>query len=352
MNRDFLLPGCKLKLGRLTGLALGLALIAGCGKARHEQAAPEAPLPTAQVQTKAVEIKTLPEFEEVVGTVRAKLRATIEAKTSGRIVDLPVELGQKLTAGQLLVRLDAPEIQARLQQAEASLQQAERDGNRVSSLYAQKAATRADYDAAESRLEVTKAGLAEAKAMLSYVQVNAPFDSVVTRKLADVGDLATPGKPLLELQDPTRLQLEADVPEAIAGKIQSGARMAIRIEGAAAELTGTVAEMAPNADPLSRTFRVKLALPEGPGLRSGQFGRLAVPIGESSSIRVPAAAVVQRGQLEIVFAVENQRAHLHLVKTGRQLNDETEILSGLDAGDAVVIDNAGQLVDGQPVTVR
>jgi hypothetical protein len=85
---------------------------------------------------------------------------------------------------------------------------------------------------------------------------------------------------------------------------------------------------------------------------SGQFARLLVPVGQTTSMRVPASAVVQRGQMEIVFAVEHQRARLHLVKTGRQLKDETEILSGLDAGDSVVIDNPSQLVDGQPVTTR
>jgi multidrug efflux pump subunit AcrA (membrane-fusion protein) len=84
----------------------------------------------------------------------------------------------------------------------------------------------------------------------------------------------------------------------------------------------------------------------------GQFARLVVPIGERSSVRVPAAAVVQRGQMEIVFVVTNQRAHLHLVKTGRQINNETEILSGLDAGDSVVVDGAPQLVDGQPVSLK
>ena len=126
--------------------------------------------------------------------------------------------------------------------------------------------------------------------------------------------------------------------------------MAIRAGVPAGELTATVAEIGPTVDPLSRTFRVKLDLQNDRGLMSGQFVRLSVPVGEITSMRVPANAVVQRGQMEIVFAVENQHARLHLVKTGRLFKDETEILSGLDSGDSVVIDNASQLVDGQPVT--
>ncbi len=303
------------------------------------------------VQTKSVETRALPALEEVVGTVRARLRATIEAKTSGRIVELPVTLGQKIKAGELLARLDAPEIKARLDQADASLHQAERDWKRVSSLYNQQAATRADYDGAESRLELARAGVAEARALLEYVEVKAPFDGVVTRKSVDVGDLATPGRPLVEVEDPRRLQLEADVPEAIAARIRAGGVMTVRAGGESG-LSGSVAEIAPNADPVSRTFRVKLDLSGDERLMSGQFARLVVPVGETTSMRVPASAVVQRGQLEIVFAVENQHARLHLVRTGRPFDHEIEILSGLDAGDAVVIDNAAQLVDGQPVTVE
>ena len=125
--------------------------------------------------------------------------------------------------------------------------------------------------------------------------------------------------------------------------------MSVRLNGNGSELQATVAEIAPVADPNSRTLRVKLDLPGGPGLMSGQFARLLVPTGEADSLRIPASAVVLRGQMEIVFAVENGRAHLRLVKTGRRLNDEIEILSGLAAGDAVVVENAQNLVDGQAV---
>ena len=117
-------------------------------------------------------------------------------------------------------------------------------------------------------------------------------------------------------------------------------------------LTGTVSELSLAADSVSRTFRVKVDLTAQPGLSSGQFARLLVPVGASDSLRVPAAAVVQRGQLEIVFVVANQHAQLHLVKTGKRVGDEVDILSGLHAGDAVVIEGAAQLTDGQPVEAR
>lgn len=323
--------------------------LSGCSRSQPEHVDPASELPPITVRTQTVQNRTLPAFEEVVGTVRAVVRATLEAKTSGRIIAMPIVLGQRIKAGDLIARLDAPEIKARVTQAEAALQQSERDWKRISALFNQQAATRADYDAAESHFEVAKAGVAEAQAMMSFVEIQAPFDGVVTRKPADVGDLAGPGKPLADIEDPAKLRFEADVPEAIAGRIQSGATLGVRLGQSTSELQGTVVEISPIADPVSRTFRVKLDLPGGAGLMSGQFGRLLVPVGDSTSMRVPNSAVVQRGQLEIVFVVESQRACLHLVKTGRRASDETEILSGLDTGDTVVVEAASQLVDGQPV---
>jgi RND family efflux transporter MFP subunit len=329
-----------------------LIALTGCSKPHQQHTNGPSDLAAIEAKVQTVESRKSPAIEEVVGTFRARLRATLEAKTSGRVLEMPVVLGQRIKAGELVARLDAPEVKARFQQAEANLQQAEREWKRVSALHEQQAATRADYEAAEARHLTAQAAVAEARALLGYVEIQAPFDAVVTRKWADVGDLAAPGKPLVEVEDPARLQLEADVPEALASSIQPNAEMKLRAKEPSIEITGTVAEIAPVVDPASRTLRVKLDLPPNSGLISGQFARLMVPIGETTSLRIPSSAVVQRGQMEIVFAVENQRARLHLVRTGRRLNDETEILSGLDAGDSIVVNDPGRLVDGQPLQVK
>jgi RND family efflux transporter MFP subunit len=174
---------------------------------------------------------------------------------------------------------------------------------------------------------------------------------VVTRKLADVGDLALPGKPLLDVEAQYKLRLEADVPEALIARIKLGDKLPVRVSDLSGALEGTVAEISPTADANSRTSRVKLDLPSSPDLRVGQFGRAAVPIAESSVLRVPLKAVIQRGQMEIVFVAANNQAQLRLVKTGKRLGDEIEILSGLNAGESIVIEGAGTLLDGQPLEV-
>lgn len=138
-----------------TAVLVSAVLLAGCGHTEHSSKA-AAELPAVAVRTQTAETKKSPSTEEVVGTVRAKLRATFEAKVSGRILELPVVLGQKVTKGQLLARLDAPEIKARVEQAQAGLQQAERDLKRISTLFEAQTTTRSEYDAADSHYLVAK----------------------------------------------------------------------------------------------------------------------------------------------------------------------------------------------------
>lgn len=329
----------------------GILLTAGCG---HKTQTPKGPsaLPPVAVRVQSLKVTPQVNTEQVVGTIRAKLRATLEAKVSGRILEMPVVLGQEVKAGDLLVKLDAAEIRARVQQAEANLEQAQREWRRTSTLFEQQATTRSEYDAAESRLQLAKAGLAEAVAMSGYIDVQAPFAGVITRKWADRGDLAVPGRPLVALEDTSALQMEADVPEAIASRVQRGTKMEVRVDSLGQVLTSEVSEIAPAADPETRTFKAKLDLPPAKALMSGQFARLLVPIGESKSLRVPASALVQRGQLDIVFVAADQRARMHLVKTGRRFGGDVEILSGLDEGDSVVVEGAEQLADGQPLQLK
>lgn len=344
-----LLRPAPLALAALIGSVALLA--AGCG--RHSKtAAPESALPVATVRVQTIGDQPRQLAEEILGTVRAKTRATLEAKVAGRIAELPVALGQSLKAGDLVARLDVREIRAKLDQARAVLEQARRDRARFEALLRQQAVTQAEFDGVEARFRVAEAAVAEAETMLGYAEVRAPFDGVVTRKLADVGDLASPGRPLVELEDPKALRLEADVPEALIAGVHAGAKLPVRVSALNLDLEGVVAEIAPAADPNSRTFRVKLDLPDAPGLKAGLFGRVAVPVGETRAPRVPISALVQRGQMEMVFVVADGRAQMRLVKSGKRFGGEVELVSGVRPGERVVVEGAAGLVDGQPVEAK
>ena len=338
---------------RLVATGTLVLLLAGCGQ-KQEAAHPRqtANLPAASVRVLKVESGPVATEEEVMGTTRARLVSVVEARISGRIEEMPVRLGQKVQAGEVVVKLDAAEMRAREQQADAGLQQAEREWNRVRALFEQQASTRSEYDAAETRFAMAKAALAEARVLLGYVEMKAPFAGVVTRKWADVGDLAAPGKALFELEDPAALQLEVDIPEAISAGIKSGGELMMRVDGRTNALKVAVSEIAPSIDSITRTLRVKFDIGSGTGLRSGQFVRLGVPTGDRESIHVPAAAVVRRGQMEMVFAVADQAARMHLVKTGRRMGGDIEILSGLAGGEMGVVEGAALLMDNQQVNLK
>jgi RND family efflux transporter MFP subunit len=329
-----------------------MVFVVGCGKKHEPQAATGGSLPPAVVRVQTIEAVKQPAVEEVVGTVQPKLQAMIETKVSGRITRLPVKLGQSVKQGDVLVELATQEVQARLDQANASFRQAELEFNRTDNLRKQNAATQAELDAALARYNVAKATVAEAEALSGYAKILAPFDGVVARKLADEGDLAMPGKPLLDLEGRAGLRLVADVPSLLAGNVLPDAKLAVRMDTVPDTLTGTLAEISPAADPASRTVCMKVDLPETAGLRTGQFGRLTVPVGEATFLFVPPPALVRRGQLEILFVAADGKAQMRLVRIGKETSQGIEILAGLVPGEAVVIEGAGTLRDGQPLQTR
>ena len=324
-------------------------ILNGCGP-KNEQAADS--LPPVAVRVAAVSDKARSAAEEVVGTVRPKLRAVIEAKVSGRIEELAVAPGQQVKAGALLAQLDAREIQARLDQAVAARDQTTRELERARKLLEQKITAQADFDSAEARARIASGAVTETQTALGYTKIVAPFNGVIARKLADVGDLAAPGKPIIEMEDSTALRFEADVPEALMIQIAVGGKLPVRTSSAPTDIEGTVVEMAPVADPASRTFLVKLDLPPTEGVHSGQFGRVLVPTGKADALWVPASALIVRGQMEMVFVAVNQRAQLRLVRTGKRTADDVELLAGISAGENVVVEGAEKLKDGQPITAR
>lgn len=336
----------RFRAGFISILVAGL-LSAGC----RREAVPVVTetLPVAQVRTAAVVRRVEPVTEDVMGTIRSRVRATVEAKIAGRVESVLAAPGQRVKAGEVLATLDDRELAARRDQAQAVREQADRDLERISRLERDGAATASELDAVRSRQRVAVAAESEVNVMLGYSRVAAPFDGVVTRKWVEAGDLAVPGRPLLDIEDPTTLRFEADVPEALFDRVPVGTRLSVRIPSMPDPIEAVVGEVAPAAEPSTRTYAVRLDLPAVPGLRTGQFGRVAVPTGPASGVEVPVAAVIHRGQLEYIYVVDQGKAHLRIVRTGGRTASAVELVAGAGLGETVVVSGLEHLHDGQRV---
>lgn len=331
--------------------ATTVLLLAGCGSAPPIASA--ASLPTMAVDTAIATAKPHTTVELIPGTVRAGTAATLMARISGAVGRIDATPGRMVAPGTVLLEIDAQEMTARRDQARALAAQGAADFARATLLFDKQAQTKADFDAAQARAAGSAAAASEAEIMLGYTRIAAPFAGVVVRRFVEVGDLLSPGRPVIELEDPASLRLEVEIPESLAARIALGTTLRARIDAAGIDADATVVEVTPAADPVSRTVLAKLALPAGAkDLRSGQFGRVAVPVAAGSLLSIPAAAVVQRGQLDIVFVVQDGRARMRLVRLGGSMGDAVAIRAGLADGETVVAAGAAALRDGQPVTAR
>lgn len=335
----FLLRGCVL---------VPLLLLSRCERADAPRSSPAAPVPvrvgTAELRPRAV-------VTEVVGTVRASRRATLAPLLDGTVAEVRVGLGSRVRAGQVLVQLRAGEVGARLQEARAVAEQAERDRARAVLLRHDGAISVAQLEAALAQASVAHAKEAEARSIAERTLVRAPFDGVITAKLASAGDTALPGKPLLVVEAPSGLRLEAQVPERSGADLVVGSRVPVRLEGVDRDLDGEVAEIQPSSDDVTRTRLFKIDLPETPGVAPGRFGRVLVPGERSMAVVASSGALRRRGQLETVFVVEAGLARLRLVRSGRPGDGEVEVSSGLSGGETLVIAPPPELVDGARLEV-
>ena len=329
---------------------LALISITGC-KSEPEHLPTGKELPPAQVKTVMVAAQKGHLQTEVVGTVQSIKQAVIAARVTGTITKMPVVLGSTVKAEDVLVKISAEEISAQAVQAQTQLEQAKRNLEREKKLLAKNAATGESVKSLEERYRVAEAAHREATTMLSYTKVTAPFDGVITVQNGNVGALATTGPPLLHLEDNSKLQIVASVPEALVLQINHGDKLTVQIPVTGTDSVGTVAEVAPSADPVTRTAVVKLNIEPHPGLRSGQFARVIIPGERKLSLFIPSATIRTFGQMEQVFVIEDNKAHLRLIRTGIVIGDQTEILAGLEEGETIALFDETRLIDGQPVTV-
>ncbi|HEU0122428.1 MAG TPA: efflux RND transporter periplasmic adaptor subunit [Bryobacteraceae bacterium] len=372
-------------------------MFTGCG-APQPAAKKDQSANAARVAVRTAEVREEPweETYEATGSLRARAVTAVSARLMSYITAVPVQEGDRVQEGQTLAVLDPRDQDAAARRAGAMKEEvasgiAEADAGaaaakaqvelaaathrRMASLHAKRSlsdqeldestarlrAAQSAYEAAQSRQKQLAARMVQADQEIQlstlqrgYTTVAAPFAGVIVSRTAEPGMLAMPGSPLFTIERASGFRLEANVEEARLGMIRRGAEVEVRIGDGPETVSGRVGEIVPAIDPASRSGIVKIDLPAIPAPRSGAFGRALFRLpGETRRVlTIPNEAVSEHGQLQSVFTAENGAARLRLIALGKQLAGRREVLSGLTAGERVLLPPFTGVSDGVLVEVR
>lgn len=324
----------------------GAVLLAGAGCRAEKDVPSVVGAPAIEIATVRVGDSAGNETYQAAGTVRAVRRAELATRAMARVETIRVRPGDRVRSGQVLATVERGAITAVGSQAAAGLELATSNLRRMERLYADSAIPLAQLEASRAAFAAAQGQSDAASAELGYTSIVAPFDGVVTARYADPGDLATPGRPLLVVEDAGTREIVAGVPDGIARRLEVG-RMLTALVGADRQAVPVVvAAVVPSADPVSRTVEVRLTTrsPLTPGLTA-----IVEVVGSRRSggqVAVPLSAVLSRGELTGVYLIgSDSTARLRWVRLGRMRGDEVTVVSGLTSGDLVARD-AAELRDG------
>jgi RND family efflux transporter MFP subunit len=296
------------------------------------------------------------------GHIEPLRQATLASQIQGNVTRLAVKAGDTVRAGQLIARIDERETQAGLQRSEAALSQAEaQDRNarlhldRTRELRAQGFVSQAALDEAQTQWRATQAGVQQARAgqaqaqiWRGHAQLSAPFEGVVLATHLQEGDLAAPGRPVATLYAPGALRAVAQVPASRASLARGATRIEVELPGRQRVTPTRGAELS-TADPVTQTVEWRLDLPAAAlaGLHPGQTVRVhfaGASAGSASppvalTLRIPATAVLRRGELTAVYVAQGPSFSLRTVRLGPDRGDAgVEVVAGLRGGERIAVD--------------
>jgi multidrug efflux pump subunit AcrA (membrane-fusion protein) len=371
--------------------AVALSALLGCGSSPKDAVTTESAAPVAVEVSPATTTK-LPQSYETSGTVKARVSTTLSARIMGHVLEVRVHAGDTVHAGQIVAVLDARDARSALQQAEAArneaiearpeaeagvagakaqLDLAESTFQRMKSLYEQRSITAQEFDEAQARERSARAAfemaqakrkqleakvrqaeeaVSQARLQLGFAEVAAPFAGLVAERRAEPGMLATPGMPIVVVEQRGGYRLEASVGESELTHIHLGTPARVSLDGAG-EFASRAVEIVPALDAASHNAMVKLEI-NANGAHSGTYGRATFALGERDAVTVLASSVVTEGQVQRVYVVDHGMARARMVRTGGRSGDRVEILTGLAAGESVVVAPPAALGDGAKVEVR
>jgi RND family efflux transporter MFP subunit len=341
-------------MGRVRFLLLALA-VAGLAACGEDKSAPK-PAPRAEaLKTAAVELRDVELTTSAEAVMEAVRQSTVSAQIAGRIVELRFDVGDYVKKGDVIVRIDERSAaraleasEAQVLEAQAALANARAQYERSKQLLAQKFISQAALDQAEAayksaqaRVSALVAGAGAAATERSFATVVAPYSGVVSARHVELGEMASPGRPLMTGFDPSTLRVVATVPQAQVAAIQAGGKARIEIPSLGRWVDVKSMTLVPQADPRTHTSRIRLELPaEVRGVVPGIYARAHFVVGKAPRLLVPRAAILRRSEVTAVYVVDGEnRAHLRQVRLG-SAGDETsvEVLAGLKPGERVALE--------------
>ncbi len=350
---------------------IALIALVSCKKEATETLPTEKPI---VVKVSGISAGTNSSFVSASGKIEAENSANLSTRMMGFVTKLHVQVGQKVTTGQLIVSINNTDLQAKKAQVDASILQAtaaynnaKKDYDRFTNLFKQQSASQKELDDMTARYEMAKASLQGAKQMrnevvaqFSYANITAPFSGVVTNTFVKEGDMANPGMPLVSIEGASKLQVTAMVSENDITAIRNGMLVDILVKSNATSLKGKVIEVSASAKNTGGLYLVKINLePTKAKVLSGMFVNVQFPI-ESKTISepsermlVPESALVHQGQLTGIYTIGNGNvAILRWLRIGKKLGNQVEVLSGLSVKEHYVVSAEGKLYNGALVTVQ
>ena len=325
-------------------------LLAACGDKIEPGQTEAEPQSITGLKFEQVAAQNVPGQDLFIGTIESSDRGILAARIDGRVGRLAVKVGDPVKAGQLLLTIEQNTVNDRLAEAQGSreaasarLDLAEKTYQRYAQLAKAEAVTpqeldrvTAEREQARQNFKAASAGVAQARTGAAYNRIIAPYAGKIAEQLVESGSTVMPGTPLLVIERSGIPQARIAVPESLVGQITLGENLLLEIPALQRTISGSVTEIQPASDPATRSFTVKLSLPNDAGLTPGLFLRAQRQAASGSALLIPLAALVHRGQLTGVYVVEAKILHFRLVKLGPQLGDKVEILSGLSAGETIV----------------
>ncbi|MGC8482798.1 MAG: efflux RND transporter periplasmic adaptor subunit [Thermodesulfobium sp.] len=335
---------------------LAIFLISGCSSNQPKKIESKT---IEGVKLQTVNQGDLPNYLEATGTVKAKIISVITSKVMGTITSVNVKDGDSVSEGQVLLTVYDQDASERVRQAEKNLDAARLNMSlsnatymRYKALYDEKALSQQEMDQIITEKELAKANyeravaaVGEAKVMRSFYTVTSPISGIVSSKKVDVGTTAMPGMPLLNVENTSSFELDANVDSKYSQDLKVGSNVGVKVESLP-EIQGKISEIVPSVDPMSRSFVVKIELGSG-NLRSGMYGKAYFNIGTKKAISIPESALVRKGGLVGVYVVDDKGlVSYRMVKLGEKYGKNVEILSGLSNGEKIIVEGTENAFDG------